>query len=438
MENLSNNHNNLELVSNESVLRESFASLSEEAKVEVLVRFMKSNSLPQPQDNHKVGRKEDEAKMKYSYSLEFKKEAVKIAIQKNNNRAAVREMNAKYKEVQSLDEKSIRLWRQDPEINSNLDYDSAHPKRRQIRKLVSPFAKAEEELVRKIKERRGKAEMVTRDWIIAEAKRVIANPSFKGSAGWFSNFTKRCGISRRLPTSIIQKLSLDYTKEVREYLETIRGIRYHHEIRNNIKVIIGNVDETNIKFDMSRRYVYDFKGTKEIKVRRTNRNKLTFTAILAVTMDGTKLPPIFIFKTRNAIPQSLRNQFKNQVLLFTNGSGWCVEGIFQQWVNKIWLNLNFQQNQKALLVLDQFSVHKLSTIKKLLDDGQSLYAYLPPGSTGLLQPLDTHINKDFKDRIRRKFEAWYDLKGCQDDNKTEKGYLRAPNVSIVTQWALEA
>lgn len=189
---------------------------------------------------------------------------------------------------------------------------------------------------------------------------------------------------------------------------------------------------------MSRKRVYDFKGTKEIKVRKTNGNKLTFTAILTITMDGSKLPPVFIFKTRNPIPQPLRNQFKNKVLLYTNANGWCVEGIFQDWINKIWLNMNLQQDQKSLLILDQFSVHKQGSIKKLLDEGQSLYIYLPPGSTSLLQPLDTHVNKDFKDRMRRKFECWYDLYGCKDENKTRKGYLRAPTVPLVTQWALEA
>jgi len=77
-------------------------------------------------------------------------------------------------------------------------------------------------------------------------------------------------------------------------------------------------------------------------------------------------------------------------------------------------------------------------MKKLLNEGECLYEYIPPGATGLLQPLDTHINKDFKERMRKKFEAWYDLTGCSDSNKTAKGYLRAPSISLATTWALEA
>jgi len=62
-------------------------------------------------------------------------------------------------------------------------------------------------------------------------------------------------------------------------------------------------------------------------------------------------------------------------------------------------------------------------MKKLLSEEGSFYEYILPGATGLLQPLDTHINKYFKDRMRRKFETWYGLIGCAEANKTVKGDL---------------
>lgn len=150
---------------------------------------------------------------------------------------------------------------------------------------------------------------------------------------------------------------------------------------------------------MSRKCVYDFKGNREIRVRRTNGNKLTFTAILAITMDGTKLPPIFTFKTRSPVPQSVAKKYKNRALLYTNASECCIESIFKDWTSRIWLNLNLQENQQSFLVMDKFSVHELSSVQNLLKEGNSLYTYLPPGTTGLLQPLDTQINKDYKEGL---------------------------------------
>ena len=60
-----------------------------------------------------------------------------------------------------------------------MDFDSSRNQRRQYRKLISPLLSSEQELVNKIQERRQRAEMVSRDWIIAEAKRIIASHSLK-------------------------------------------------------------------------------------------------------------------------------------------------------------------------------------------------------------------------------------------------------------------
>ena len=60
-------------------------------------------------------------------------------------------IKAKYKDqqlYQTLDEKSIRVWKHDPDLNDKLDFDSSHTQRRQFRKLVSPFLKAEEEIIK--------------------------------------------------------------------------------------------------------------------------------------------------------------------------------------------------------------------------------------------------------------------------------------------------
>src|SRR5690242_15433049 len=90
------------------------------------------------------------------------------------------------------------------EINKNIDFDQAHPQRRRIRKIISPYLQVEQELIRKIKEKREKAEAVTWDWIISEAKRTFNNPNFKGSEGWFWNFKRRWRICR-LPRNLAKK-----------------------------------------------------------------------------------------------------------------------------------------------------------------------------------------------------------------------------------------
>lgn len=226
-------------------------------------------------------------------------------------------------------------------------------------------------------------------------------------------------------------------KEVSHYLEEIRRVRYDFEKKKNIQLLVGNVDETCLKFDMTRGTTYDFQGAKEIRIRKTLGNKLTFTAILAVMMDGTKLPPLLIFKSKHPIASSLKQKYKDYVMLYANPSGWCVENIFKDWITNIWLNLDLKPGQKSLLAMDNFSVHKKDTIQDLLKSGNSLCRFIPPGCTGLLQPLDTHLNKPFKDTMRKKFDVWYENYGCKPVNATPKGNLRAPSIDTVIQWVID-
>ena len=89
--------------------------------------------------NHTKDESDEESKSKkkannrphayQDYPDQLRKEAVELASKYNNNRRAAREIQDKYKnenKYQSISEKSIRDWRNDPKINAN--YDSDHAK----------------------------------------------------------------------------------------------------------------------------------------------------------------------------------------------------------------------------------------------------------------------------------------------------------------------
>ena len=91
-----------------------------------------------------------------------------------------------------------------------------------------------------------------------------------------------------------------------------------------MKLVIGNMDEVSLRFNMDNGNTYDFKGSKEIKLKTTQGIKTTtFTALLTILSDGTKLSPLFIFKANHSIPEKAKERFKNQALLYTNTNNWC-------------------------------------------------------------------------------------------------------------------
>ena len=59
-----------------------------------------------------------------------------------------------------------------------------------------------------------------------------------------------------------------------------------------------------------------------------------------------------------------------------------------------------------ILFLDSFSVHlKGSIVRKIQDLGVQV-EFIPPGCTGLLQPVDVGFNKAFKAKLRTEYNGW--------------------------------
>ncbi len=59
-----------------------------------------------------------------------------------------------------------------------------------------------------------------------------------------------------------------------------------------------------------------------------------------------------------------------------------------------------------ILFLDSFSVHlKGSVVNKIQDLGVQV-EFIPPGCTGLLQPVDVGFNKAFKAKLRTEYNGW--------------------------------
>ena len=64
------------------------------------------------------------------------------------------------------------------------------------------------------------------------------------------------------------------------------------------------------------------------------------------------------------------------------------------------------------MAFDTAAFHKTPAILQKLRDNYIIPALVPPGCTGLLQPLDTAINKPFKELLQEQTElyinAWED------------------------------
>ncbi|CAB4421032.1 unnamed protein product [Rhizophagus irregularis] len=135
---------------------------------------------------------------------------------------------------------------------------------------------------------------------------------------------------------------------------------------------IFNMDETPVWFDMAGNFTIDNRSEKTIQICGT---------------DGTKFPPICIFKEH--------------------------------------LEIN---NTPTMMVYDSFREHLEESVKtKFRDKGIDL-AVIPGGLTSICQPLDVTINKPFKDNLRKEWHIWMAGSGAET---TTSGNFRHARLSDI-------
>jgi len=166
-----------------------------------------------------------------------------------------------------------------------------------------------------------------------------------------------------------------------------------------------NWDETPICFNYTDGRTYHFKGDKTItaKTAQSGDDKRQATLILYIFADGRGyLKPKIIF---HGTPT------EEGGLIFNREGHLYHEGVTTEFnehayntgdLTEKWINTEFIQGCQPskfnpfLMVMDCAGFHKTDAVLDRLEELGVDVAMVPPGATGYLQPLDTHINKTFK------------------------------------------
>ena len=137
--------------------------------------------------------------------------------------------------------------------------------------------------------------------IVIEARRlaiVMSITDFAGTTSWCERFMRRNGLCMHTKTTIAQKLPHEYERKI---------IEFHKYVINMTKKLcfeigqLGNMDKVHLMFDVPSNKTVDVKGAKTIVIKTSGNEKTRYTVVLACSADGTKLPPLLIFK-RKTLP----------------------------------------------------------------------------------------------------------------------------------------
>jgi DDE superfamily endonuclease len=178
-----------------------------------------------------------------------------------------------------------------------------------------------------------------------------------------------------------------------------------------------NFDETPISFEYIDKKTYNIQGAKTVtaKTDRSGWDKRQATLILYIFADGVpRIQPKLIFhgKATNEggkIEERESHLYHKGVTVHFNSTVYNNEELTIQWIkSELIPSLKPKAQDEVLLALDAAAFHKTPAILQKLRNNYIVTALVPPGCTRLLQPLDTAVNKPFKDLLQEQTELYTD------------------------------
>lgn len=187
--------------------------------------------------------------------------------------------------------------------------------------------------------------------------------------------------------------------------------------------LIGNLDETSLYIDLAPNYSISQKGKRSVIIFIQSQDKCHVSVLLAILANGTKLPPLIIFKgiANGKIYKDLKKNFyvkNNKIFIECNSNAWCTKDIMLLWSNSIWRKYIDSFNNEpipSLLIMDLATMDTNNIVIKDFESKDTEIQFIPKGMTSVLQPLDVSVNKPFKVHIKDRY-----MKYCYEKNSTEK------------------
>jgi hypothetical protein len=227
---------------------------------------------------------------------------------------------------------------------------------------------------------------------------------------WATSFLRRMGFVQRKATKAARKLPTDFDAVKSEFLRKVVDCVKEHDIPADLVV---NIDQTGVKLIPISEWTMDQKGKRQISVLGLE-DKREITALLGISLGNKLLPPQVIYagKTHKCHPQI---SFPPEWNVTHSPSHWSTTSTMIEYVDAVLCpffslqkkNLGLGESQKSLLILDVFASHRTPEFLQKLEESNIKVAFIPPGCTGELQPLDVGFNNDFKKCLKSRFTSWY-------------------------------
>jgi hypothetical protein len=215
---------------------------------------------------------------------------------------------------------------------------------------------------------------------------------FCASSKYVSNFLSRQQLSLRKP-HYCRRLDPE-EGEIERFCTAFEEIKQMYPPGR-----IYNFDETCWQIWIPPERVLAKVGSDAVKVRQRTGLKESLTAFATITLEGDKCPLWIIAKGKTPRCMVSLGQHGSALIRYSP-SGWSTNELMREYLK--WLH-DISNGEPLALIWDVFQSHCSSDVLRCAQELDIEILFIPPGATGLLQPLDVRIFGELKSRARSMF-----------------------------------
>ena len=240
---------------------------------------------------------------------------------------------------------------------------------------------------------------------------------------WAKCFINRqVGLSERMCQNIKRNRAAVTRKTMSTYFDNLKETLSGVPVGN-----IVNFDETNFCDDPGVTKVVVRRGAKHPE-RVIDSSKCSTSVMFAAAADGHVLPPYVVYKAQHLYPTWVEGGLPGSAYN-RNKTGWFDLQIFEDWFKVIYLPFARKLDGKKVLLGDNLSSHLSPEVIRLCNENDIRFAFLPPNSTHLCQPLDVAFFGPLKRSWRAELLEW---------KKSHRGVLPKAEFPRLLKKAVEA
>jgi len=196
-----------------------------------------------------------------------------------------------------------------------------------------------------------------------------------------------------------------------------------------------NMDQTNQFYGSLPKSTLDVRGQRTVNMRKGGNDSQRCTVALTVTAAGNILPPYIVYKGTEGgtIHKRELPNHPSGAIYTVQKKAWFDERVMLHWVEHVLRPYvaTAPVGVIPIIFLDSFKVHLLGSVANAIQNIGVQLEYIPPGCTGLVQPIDVGINKPYKSSMTKVYTSWL---LNQDPNVP----IRAAKREDVSAWILQA